>query len=42
MIYTAKELLLKLKNLVLAGKNEDGRLEWIGTDKQWELSQKTI
>ncbi len=31
----AYELLSKLRNLTLAGQNEDGELEWIGTTKQW-------
>lgn len=35
MIYTARELLIKLTYLTLAGQNNDGELEWIGNDKQW-------
>lgn len=33
---TAKELLPKLKYLILAGQNEDKELVWIGTEKQWQ------
>jgi hypothetical protein len=36
MIYTANELLLKLKHLTLAGQNEDGELEWVGEKKDWD------
>lgn len=32
----AYKLLARLNHLVLAGQNEDGELEWIGTDKQWD------
>lgn len=35
----AKNLLSKLRHLVLAGKNEEGELEWIGTEKQWNRAQ---
>lgn len=31
----AYELLGKLRCLTLAGQNEDGELEWIGTMEQW-------
>lgn len=31
----AYELLTRLNNLVLAGQNEDGELEWVGTVEQW-------
>lgn len=36
MIYPASELLAKLNLLALCGQNEDGELEWIGSDKQWD------
>ena len=39
MIYLAKELLPKLRHLVLVGQNEDGELEWCGTDKEWECAK---
>ena len=35
MVYTAKEILPYFKNLVLAGQDFSGDLEWIGTDEQW-------
>jgi hypothetical protein len=35
MIYLNAELRAKLEHLVLAGQDEEGRLEWIGTEKQW-------
>ena len=35
-IHIACELLAKLTHLTLAGQNDEGQLEWIGTDKQWE------
>jgi hypothetical protein len=35
MVYTAKELLAHLNHLTLSGI-DNGYLEWIGTDKQWE------
>lgn len=35
MIYTARELLAKLRHLTLVGQNEKGELEWVGTDKNW-------
>lgn len=30
------ELQVFLEHLVLAGQNEDGELEWIGTEEQWQ------
>jgi hypothetical protein len=39
MIYTAKELLAKLKHLTLVGM-EDGQLQFIGTEKEWKASEK--
>lgn len=36
MIHVAHELLAKLNNLTLVGQNEEGELEWAGTDKNWE------
>lgn len=41
MIYTAKDLLAKLTYLTLAGQNEEGELEWIGTKEDWELAENT-
>lgn len=35
----AYELLGKLRNLTLTGQNEEGELEWIGTDRQWRDSE---
>jgi hypothetical protein len=35
MIYQANELNLKLNNLTLVGQ-EDGELQFIGTDKDWD------
>lgn len=35
----AKNLLAKLRMLTLVGQNNDGELEWIGTDKQWRWSE---
>jgi hypothetical protein len=35
MIYTAKELNAMCRHLTLAGRNEEGELEWIGTPTQW-------
>lgn len=32
-------LLAKLRTLTLAGQNEEGELEWIGTDRQWRESE---
>lgn len=29
------ELQVKLNNLTLSGQNEDGELEWIGTNEEW-------
>lgn len=39
MITTARELLIKLTYLTLAGQNEDHELEWIGTQDQWNKVQ---
>ena len=41
MIYTAKELLLKLTHLVLTGQNEEGELEWVGDEKAWDKVELT-
>ncbi len=38
MIYTAKELNSKLVNLTLVGQ-EDGALQFIGTDNEWEKGE---
>lgn len=35
MIYTAYELLAKLRLLALTGVNEHGELEFAGTSSQW-------
>lgn len=35
MIYLAKELLAKLKFLTLSGQNEEGELEFVGSNEQW-------
>jgi hypothetical protein len=36
MILTAGEFLNYCKaGLTLVGRNEEGELEWVGTDKQW-------
>ena len=35
MIYKNSELRAKLEHLVLVGQDEEGRLEWVGTDRQW-------
>lgn len=42
MIYKAYELKTRLSNLVLAGSNEEKELEFIGTDKQWDKTEKEI
>jgi len=39
MIYIARELLINLTYLTLAGQNEDKELEWIGNDEQWNKVQ---
>ena len=33
------ELLPKLRHLILVGQNEEGELEWVGTDRQWRLAR---
>lgn len=38
MVYTARELLVKLNNLQIVGV-EDGEILWLGDDKQWEQVQ---
>lgn len=35
MIYTNRHLNANLTHLTLVGQEEDGRLEWAGTDEQW-------
>lgn len=37
---TAYELLPKLIHLTLAGQDEEGNLEWIGTREQWDEAQR--
>lgn len=34
----AYELLARCRHLVLAGRDEDGDLEWVGTKEQWQAS----
>lgn len=36
------ELRAKLNNLTLAGQNEDGELEWIGTNEQWSTVESYL
>lgn len=36
----AYELLPRLVHLTLSGQNEDGELEWIGTNDQWYRANK--
>ena len=39
----AKDLLLKLTYLVLTSEEDEngfGRIEWIGTEKQWKKTMK--
>lgn len=38
MIYTAQELHNKLINLTLVGQEEDGELQFMGTDQEWDKS----
>lgn len=38
MIYRAGDLLAKLHHLTLSGVNDEGVLEWIGTDMQWHYA----
>ena len=41
----AYQLLPRLLHLTLFGQNEDGELEWIGTDIQWkkvELAEQSF
>lgn len=35
MVYTAYELLAKLRYLTLIGQNYDSELEWVGTTEKW-------
>jgi len=30
----------KLVHLILSGQNEEGELEWIGTNEQWNEAEK--
>jgi hypothetical protein len=39
MPYIAKELLAKLICLTLVGKNEDGELEWAGSEEEWQMTE---
>lgn len=38
----AYQLLAHLKHLTLVGQNEEGELEWVGTDLQWKEVEKEI
>lgn len=38
MIYTANELHPKLEHLTLVGQDDDGTLEFCGTDAQWRMT----
>lgn len=42
MIYNAYELLAMLRHLTLWGVDDDGDLEWCGTDAQWRLARDEI
>lgn len=35
----AAELLAKLRHLTLVGQDEDGELEWAGTERAWQTSR---
>ncbi len=35
MIYKNRHLNSNLTHLILVGQDEDGRLEWAGSDEQW-------
>lgn len=35
MVWNARELLIHLTYLQLVGQNEDGDLEWMGNERQW-------
>lgn len=38
----AYEILARIRaGLILAGRNEDGEYEWIGTQAQWKEVEKT-
>lgn len=40
MIYQNAELRAKLTHLTLVGQNEDGSLEWAGSQDAWEEAEK--
>lgn len=40
MIYQANELQAKLDCLIMLYQNEDGTIEWMGTELQWGASEK--
>lgn len=40
MIYTARQLNSHLTHLILAGIDEEHKLEWIGNDEQWYLAER--
>ena len=39
MVYYAYELLPKLKYLTLTGQNEEGDLEFFGTEREWDKAE---
>jgi hypothetical protein len=39
MIYANRCLKSYLTHLTLVGQDEDGRLEWAGSDEQWYLAE---
>jgi hypothetical protein len=39
MVHEAKELSAKLDNLTLAGQNEAGELEWVGSRNEWNRAE---
>jgi hypothetical protein len=38
----AYELLARCRHLTLAGQDEDGELEWMGTQEHWREVEKEI
>lgn len=42
MVYTAYELLARLRHLQLCGQNESGELEFMGTREQWNWTETEI
>lgn len=35
MTFIAKDLLARLTHLTLVGIDDEGQMEWVGTDEQW-------